>query len=134
MAAFSASPTVSRILLSFIAVVFLGVIFHTYIGSSGKSGRKFGEAESRITDVSTGLLFCCVAVSRWCLYRRPLLLLRHAPKRKVYLRSRLSHYPNSTASLHLTRLALCGDINPNPGPHTIERTKSNCKTCERTLA
>ena len=134
MAAFSASPTLSRILRSFIVGVFLGCrIPHVY-RVIWKSGRKVGEAESTTTDVSTGLRFSCIAVSRWCLYHRPLLMLRHGPRRKVYLSSRLSYYPNFTASLNLTRLALCGDINPNPGPHTIERRKSNCKTCEQTLA
>ena len=50
--------------------------------------------------------------------------------KKVYLASRLKYYPNSTSSFNLTRLALCGDISPNPGPCV----KTKCKTCERTLA
>ena len=56
------------------------------------------------------------------------------PKRKGYLASRLNYHPNSNASFNFTRLALCGDINPNPGPDTSVTSKSKCKTCELTIA
>ena len=131
MTAFSAPPTKSRKLQSFIVLVFLYILFYTYIRTSGKCLSNFGEAEYRIADALTG--FHYDAVCRWRHFR-PVLMFRHGPKRKAYLASRLSYHPNSTASFNLTRLALFGDINPNPGPQTSVTSKSKCKTCERTIA
>lgn len=57
-------------------------------------------------------------------------------KGKVYLSSRLNHHQKTMASFQLTRLALSGDVCPNPGPVTGTRTiaKPKCKTCEKTVA
>lgn len=109
MTAFSSSPTKSRKLRSFVAVVFLNVLLYMYIGTPGNFWSNFDGVEPWIADALT------------C-------------QRTIYLASRLSYHPNSTASLNLPRLALCGDINPNPGLDTSNKTKSKCKTCERTIA
>ena len=84
-----------------------------------------------VSDALTGIHYD--AVGRWRHFR-PVLMFMHGPKRKVYLASRLSYHSNSTASFNLTRLGLCGDINPNPGPDTSITSKSKCKTCEQTIA
>lgn len=57
-------------------------------------------------------------------------------KGRVYLSTRLSHHPKTVASFQLTRLALSGDVCPNPGPGTSARNinKPKCNTCERTVA
>ena len=83
----------------------------------------FGEAESRKADTLTGIHYD--TVGRWRHFR-PVFMFKH-PKRKVYLASRLNYHPNSNASFNLTRLALCGDKNPNPGPDTSVTSKSKCK-------
>ena len=130
MAACSASPTKSRKLQSFIVLVLLNILFYSYVGTSGKCLSNFGEAEYRKADTLTGIHYD--AVGRWRHFR-PVFMFKH-PKRKVYLASRLTYHPNSNASFNLTRLALCGDKNPNPGPDTSVTSKSKCKTCERTIA
>jgi len=109
-------PTKSRKLQPFIVLVFLHILFYTYITTSEKCLSNFGEAEYRIADALTG--FHYDAVGRWRHFR-PVLMLRHGPKRKVYPASRLSYHPYSTASFNLTRLPLCGDINP-----TQDRTQA----------
>ena len=58
---------------------------------------------------------CRVAVTR-C--RR----LRHS-----HLGARINRYPNSTSTFQITRLAISGDISPNPGP-------DKCNFCSRTIA
>ena len=123
MAACSASPTKSRKLQSFIVLVLLNILFYLYIGTSGKCLSNFGEAESRKADTLTGIHYD--TVGRWRHFR-PVFMFKH-PKRKVYLASRLNYHPNSNASFNLTRLALCGDKNPNPGPDTSVTLKSKCK-------
>ena len=50
MTACSASPTKSQKLQSFIVLVFLYILFYTYIRTSGKCLSNFGEAEYRIAD------------------------------------------------------------------------------------
>ena len=131
MAALSAPSAKSRKLRSFIVVVFFYFLFYTYIRTSGKVWSNFGRARSRIANALT--VFHYDAGGRWR-HLTPFLMLRHSPKRKVFLASRLSYHRNSTASFNLTRLALCGDINPSPGPGTSAKTKTKCKTCERTIA
>ena len=130
MAACSASPTKSRKLQSFIVLILLNILFYLYIGTSGKCLSNFGEAEYRKADTLTGIHYD--TVGRWRHFR-PVFMFKH-PQRKVYLASRLNYHPNSNASFNLTRLALCGDKNPNPGPDTSVTSKSKCKTCERTIA
>ena len=120
----------SRKLQSFIVLVLLNILFYSYIGTSGKCLSNFCEAEYRKADILTGIHYD--AVGRWRHFR-PVFMFKH-PKRKVYLASRLNYHPNSNASFNLTRLALCGDKNPNPGPDTSVTSKSKCKTCERTIA
>lgn len=51
-------------------------------------------------------------------------------KRKDYLTSKVKYYSNSTASFNLTRLAICADVNSNPGPSV----KTKFTTYERTVA
>ena len=48
---------------------------------------------------------------------------------KRFLGLRLAKYSNSTVTFQLSRLAQCGDINPNPGP-----AKLKSSSCERTIA
>ena len=57
-------------------------------------------------------------------------------KGKVYLSTRSSHHPKTVASFQLTRLALSGDVCPNPGPGTSARNinKLKCNTSKRTVA
>ena len=49
---------------------------------------------------------------------------------KRFLGLRLAKYSNSTVTFQLSRLAQCGDINPNPGTSKILK----CSSCERTIA
>lgn len=55
-------------------------------------------------------------------------------RRKMYLSARIKYYPNTMASLRLTRLTIAGDICPNPGPKRTETSKLNCNICSRTVA
>ena len=57
-------------------------------------------------------------------------------KGKLYLSTRLNRHPKTVASFQLTRLALSGDVCPNPGPVTNARNinKPKCNTCEKTVA
>ena len=48
--------------------------------------------------------------------------LRHS-----HLGARINRYPNSTSTFQITRLAISGDISPNPGP-------DKCNFCSRTIA
>ena len=55
----------------------------------------------------------------------------------TYLSSRICLYPNSQMSFNLMRLAISGDVNPNPGPvtstvsktHLAEPTRKNYVSC-----
>lgn len=56
-------------------------------------------------------------------------------KGKVYLSSRLNYHSKTVASFQLTRLALSGDVCPNPGPVSARNiNKPKCNTCEKTVA
>ena len=52
----------------------------------------------------------------------------HRPRRKVYLATRAVYYSVTAASFQLNRLALCGDINPNPGPCLNSNYKQHVST------
>jgi len=65
---------------------------------------------------------------------RHIASVSHAQK---YLSSRVCLYPNSQLSFNLTRLAISGDVNPNPGPvsskvsktHLAAQTRNNYVSC-----
>ena len=52
---------------------------------------------------------------------------------KHYYGSRVLYYRNLHASFQLLRLAISGDINPNPGPQLAGK-KNLCIICDKTLA
>ena len=59
------------------------------------------------------------------------------PRGRKYLSSRICSYPNARISFNLMRLAISGDVNPNPGPvssrvlktHLAEPTRVNHVSC-----
>lgn len=54
--------------------------------------------------------------------------LVHRPRRKAYLATRTAYYSATPATFQLNRLALCGDINPNPGPCLNRNYKQHVST------
>ncbi|XP_048578931.1 uncharacterized protein LOC125560702 [Nematostella vectensis] len=58
-------------------------------------------------------------------YRRSGQLESHGMK---YLSGRIKRCPNSTSTFQLTRIAVSGDVSPNPGP------SEKCSVCLRTIA
>ena len=68
------------------------------------------------------------------IYRHHLGLVLNT--RGGFHRRRVSRYPNSDSTFQLIRLAISGDIKPNPGPSTLGSStkKSCCQTCSRTIA
>ena len=48
-----------------------------------------------------------------------------------YLKSRVLHTANGTSSFQFDRIALCGDVHPQPGPAV--KVKYPCKECQRNV-
>ena len=48
-----------------------------------------------------------------------------------YLKSRVLHTANDTSSFQFDRIALCGDVHPQPGPAV--KVKYPCKECQRNV-
>ena len=68
------------------------------------------------------------------IYRRHLGLVLNT--RGGFHHCRISRYPNSDSTFRLIRLAISGDVKPNPGPSTLGSStkKLSCQTCSRTIA
>ena len=47
--------------------------------------------------------------------------------KRRYLGAKINHYPNSDSSFQLTRIAISGDVSPNPGP------APKCSSCDKTV-
>lgn len=55
-----------------------------------------------------------------------------APRRRAYFSSRFKYYPNTVASLRLTRLTIARDICPNPGP-PVGGCKTKCHSWSKVI-
>ena len=53
---------------------------------------------------------------------------------RKFLSARISFYPNSQSCFNLSRLAVSGDICPNPGPSATVNISAKCAVCKRTVA
>ena len=132
MAALSAAPAKSRKLRSFVVVVAV-VLFYTYARTSGKVLEQLWGAESWIADALT-VQFSITMQSVAGTISNHFSCSGRNLKGRFYLASRQSYLLYSTASFNLTRLALFGDINSNPGPGPSAKAISKCKSCERTTS
>ena len=64
----------------------------------------------------------------------PCALMWGLHQRKKFLSSRIRFYSNSDAGFNLARLALSGDICPNPGPAAARISKPQYSICKRYVA
>ena len=54
----------------------------------------------------------------------------HGPRGRRYLSARMSFYPNHDASFTLTRIAISGDVEFNPGPDTVCTSLGSSTSCQ----
>ena len=57
-------------------------------------------------------------------------------RKKKFLFSLISYYPNATSRFQINRISISGDVAINPGPQTAasNTTKDKCSICSRTVA
>ena len=62
-------------------------------------------------------------------------IVKHVRKKK-FLFSSISYYPNATSRFQINRISISGDVAINPGPQTAasNTTKDKCSICSRTVA
>ena len=109
--------TVARAFLLLLVLLNFRTDFHHFLGS------RYHERLSNVTEYpyidDKAILItdtaCLLSFNINALHYQ-LRHLVHRPRKKAYLATRTVYYSATAATFQLNRLALCGDINPNPGP------------------
>ena len=63
-------------------------------------------------------------------------IVKQHVRKKKFLFSSISYYPNATSRFQINRISISGDVAINPGPQTAasNTTKDKCSICSRTVA
>lgn len=94
-------------------------------------GNTTGHSHSKDKAISTANTTCLHSFNISILNQRRHLV--RPPKKNAYLCTRIIYYSGSTASFQLHCLALCGDINPNPGPCVNSSYRQHANTSRSRL-